>query len=221
MHLPEALEKRRSVRGYTSAEVSEDVLRAIFEQAQRAPSWCNIQPWRVWVTRGAATRRLVESITEMAKSGEPPHPDFPFPADYPEPYDEHRKACGKALYTAMGVERHDMQGRWEAWLRNFEAFGAPHVAIVGIDRRFSVYAAIDVGCWLQSVLLLATEQGVATCSQASLGTFPRAVRSVLPIPDEVGILFGISLGYEDDDIAANACRTTRSPLADNVTFLSE
>ncbi len=93
------------------------------------------------------------------------------------------------------------------------------MAIVGIDRRFELYAALDVGCWLQSVLLLATSQGVATCAQASLSLFPDIARSILGIPDDVKILFGIGLGYEDTSARANDCRTTRQPLEANVRFL--
>lgn len=221
MDVFEAVAARRSVRGFSDRSVPRDLLERIFGAAQRAPSWCNIQPWRVWLTSGAATRRLVTALGNAARSGAPPRPEFPFPAEYPEPYGAHRRACAVALYRAMGIERHDMRGRWEAWMRNFDAFGAPHVAIVGVDHRFGVYAALDVGCWLQSVLLLATAEGVSACPQASLATFPETVRSVLPIPEDVAILFGIALGWEDPSVPANACRTERSALAENVTFVED
>jgi nitroreductase len=147
-----------------------------------------------------------------------PSPDVPFPAEYPEPYGTHRRACGKALYEAMGVARDDGPARQAAWLRNFVAFDAPHVAIVGIDRRFDLYAALDVGCWLQTVLLLARAEGVAACAQASLSLYPGVSRRVLGVTEDVKILFGIGLGYEDEAAPANACRTARDPLANNVAF---
>src|SRR5690606_41883092 len=53
-----ALEARKSARGFHPAEVPPDDLRALFAMAQRAPSWCNIQPWHVWVTGGEATAKL-------------------------------------------------------------------------------------------------------------------------------------------------------------------
>src|SRR5262249_18462365 len=96
---------------------------------------------------------------------------------------------------------------------------APHVAIVSMDRRFGLYAALDIGCWLQTVLLAATAAGVATCPQASLATFPDPVRQLLAIPDEEAILFGLALGREDTAAPANRCRTERSPLAENVRLL--
>lgn len=218
MDVREALEARRSVRGFRPDPVPADTLRRIFEAAQRAPSWCNIQPWRVWVTSGEATRRLTDALTASA-STTMMGPDFPFPSEYPPPYDGLRRQCGAALYSAMGIAREDKAARYGAWMRNYVAFGAPHVAIVGVDRRFGMYAALDVGCWLQSVLLAATAEGVAACPQASLATFPDAVRGVLDVPEEIGLFFGIALGYEDPDVDANACRTDRNPLEENVTFV--
>ena len=103
-------------------------------------------------------------------------------------------------------------------MRNFCAFDAPVVAIVGIDARFGLYAALDVGCWLQTLLLAAAAEGLATCAMASLATYPDVARSVLEIPDGNALLFGVAIGVEDPTVAANACRTTRSALADNVVF---
>ena len=95
-----------------------------------------------------------------------PEPEQPFPTDYPEPYDALRRQCGASLYSAMSIAREDKAARFGAWMRNYAAFDAPHVAIVAMDRRFGLYAAIDVGCWLQSVLLAATSEGVSTCAMA-------------------------------------------------------
>lgn len=217
MNLEESISTRRSVRAFLPREVPREVLVRIFGQAQRAPSWCNIQPWRVFLASGSRREALTHALLDAVKA-QPPQPDVPFPGDYPEPYASHRKACGRALYEAMGVERQDTKGREHAWHRNFVAFDAPHVAIVGIDRRFDLYAALDVGCWLQTLLLLASAQGVATCAQASLSLYPSIARSLLDIPAEIKILFGVGLGYEDLAAPANQCRTAREPLASNVAF---
>lgn len=217
MQVEDALVARRSVRAFLPREVPDDVLARIFARAQLTPSWCNIQPWRVWVASGDARARLVAGMVEAAQS-RMPDPDVAFPTEYPEPYGTHRRQCGKALYEAMGVARDDMPGRHSAWMRNFVAFDAPHVAIVGVDQRFGLYAALDVGCWLQSVMLLAAGEGVSTCAQASLATYPAVPREVLGIPAGVSLLFGIAIGYEDPDAAANRCRTTRDPVEQNVTF---
>lgn len=218
MDVYRAIAARRSVRGFRPDPVPREVLERVFTASQRAPSWCNIQPWRVVLTGGAKTAELTAALAEAARTTMP-SPDVGFPVEYPEPYKAHRRACGAALYQAMGVAYDDKTARYDAWMRNFSAFGAPHAAIVSMDRRFGVYAALDVGCWLQTVLLAATAEGLATCSQASLATYPAAARRVLGIPDGELILFGIALGWEDTAERANACRTDRSPVEDNVRFV--
>lgn len=218
MNVAAALAARRSVRAFLPDPVPRDALERIFGHAQRSPSWCNIQPWRVWVASGATRDALCAGLVEAATTSLP-SPDLPFPSDYPEPYDSHRRACGKALYGAMGVPRGDAEARRAAWMRNFVAFDAPVVAIVGIDRRFGVYAAVDVGCWLESVMLLAVDEGLATCGQAALASYPDVPRRVLGIGDDIQILFGLALGKEDAGAPANACRTTRDPIDRNVVFV--
>jgi nitroreductase len=53
----EAIEKRRSVRAYTSEEVSEEDVERLIEAARWAPSAGNIQPWEFVIVRNAITKR--------------------------------------------------------------------------------------------------------------------------------------------------------------------
>jgi nitroreductase len=218
MHVHEAVASRRSIRAFLPDPIPKETLARIFERAQRAPSWCNIQPWRVWVASGDVAAQLKSGLVAAAGS-KMPSPDVPFPGEYPEPYATHRRACGKALYEAMSVKRDDGPARHAAWMRNFVAFDAPHVAIIGIDRRFAIWGALDVGCWLETVMLLAEEEGYATCAQASLSLHPEVLRPLLGIDDGVQILFGLGVGKPDPEAAANRCITTREPLDANVKFL--
>ena len=214
------LARRRSVRGFTPEPIPADQLRALFAAAQHAASWCNIQPWRVAVASPPFTDELRAAMLSAAKSGLP-SPDLPFPLDYPEPYLAHRRACGGALYTAMGIARDDKASRYDAWLRNYAFFDAPHVAIVSVDRRLIPYALIDVGVWLGDLLAQATAMGIDTCPMASVAAYPKPLRAMLPIADTDAILFGLALGHEDPHVPANGCRTTRDPVDANVTFLTQ
>jgi nitroreductase len=218
--LAELLARRRSVRGFKPDPIDPENLRGLFAAAQHAASWCNIQPWRVAVTAPPFTDELRATMLAAAKSGFP-GPDLPFPLDYPEPYLTHRRACGGALYTAMGIARDDKAARYDAWLRNYAFFDAPHVAIVSVDKRMIPYALIDVGVWLGAVLPEATARGIDTCPMASVAAYPKALRAALPIAETDAILFGIALGYEDPNVPANGCRTTRDPVDANVTFLTQ
>ena len=209
---------RSSKRGFHPEPLARDQLVALFSAAQAAPSWCNIQPHRVIVTEPPATAALAAALVAVAKTGLL-KPEIPFPHDYPSPHREHRAACGKALYNAMKLSREDQAGKYDAWLRNYMFFDAPHVAIVCCDRRLGPYAFLDVGVWLGYVLTAAAALGIDTCPMASVAGYPEALRKQLPIADTDTILFGLALGRGDAAVPANACRTTREPVAKNITFV--
>ena len=154
-----------------------------------------------------------------AKSGLP-QPEIPFPLEYPSPYKENRIACGAALYTAIGVAREDKAGRYDAWLRNYALFDAPHVAVVSCDRRLGPYAYVDVGVWLGYVLTAATLLGLDTCAMASVAAYPAPLRARLAIAETDVILFGLVIGHADEEAPANTCRTTRDEASKNVSFVS-
>ena len=56
--LDRIVHERRSVRGFLPEPVPPETLRHVFELAQRAPSNCNVQPWRSYVASGAARDRI-------------------------------------------------------------------------------------------------------------------------------------------------------------------
>jgi nitroreductase len=207
------LAARASTRAFAPTPLPRARLAALFATAQRAASWCNIQPWRVAVTEPPHTDVVRAALVAAARGGLP-SPDLPFPINYPAPYDQHRRACGGALYAAMGIPRDDKAGRYDAWLRNFALFDAPHVAIVSVDKRRPVRASV---VWLGTFLAAAAADGVATCPMASAVAYPHAVRAHLPIPAEHHLLFGIALGTPAD-APANACRTDRAPIDANGAF---
>jgi nitroreductase len=49
MNVMEAIQERRSVRRFTEEPVSREDLEKVLEAARWAPSWVNVQPWRVVV----------------------------------------------------------------------------------------------------------------------------------------------------------------------------
>ncbi|MFC1770232.1 nitroreductase family protein, partial [Nitrospirota bacterium] len=56
MNVKEAIESRRSVRRFSSAPVSDEVVQELLEAARLAPSGCNAQPWRFKIVRDRETK---------------------------------------------------------------------------------------------------------------------------------------------------------------------
>lgn len=217
--LQETWVQRSSTRAFRPDPIPRATLVELFAAAQRAPSWCNVQPWRVYVTEPLVTSALSAAMVAAAKTGMP-HAEIPFPIEYPSPYKERRIACGAALYTAMGIPREDKAARYDAWLRNYGFFDAPHMAVVACDRRLGPYVYIDVGVWLGYLLTAAAALGIDNCPMASIAAYPEPLRARLPMPETDIVLFGVALGLGDPAAPANQSRTSREPIEANVTFVS-
>jgi nitroreductase len=221
MSVEEAILGRRSVRGYLPRPVPREVLERVFEIAQRTPSNCNIQPWKVFVASGPARDRIRQKLVDLVMSGAEMNPDFDYPGRFEGAYRTRQVECAVAMYTRMGIARDDTAGRAKASLRNFELFDAPHVAFIGMDKAFGTTVALDVGMYAQSLMLAMHAHGIASCAQGSMRYYPDVVREEFPGNDDIRILFGISFGYEDPDVPANKTRTTREPIEAAVTFRDE
>lgn len=218
-NLDQTIRERRSVRGFfPDKPVPHAVMVEALELAQRAPSNCNVQPWRTFVVGGAACQRLRKTLCEAILAGQPPDPDDDVDA-FPDDYRRLQVDCAVALYREMGVARGDHAGRAKALLRNFELFDAPHVAIVCMEKQFGLGVALDVGMYVQTLMLALWARNVGSCAQASLRQYPGILRDELNIPHHLRILCGVSFGYEDPSVPANRCRQPREPIDRNVTFI--
>ncbi len=221
MDVETAIRTRRSVRGFTSQAVPPETLRYVFELAQMAPSNCNVQPWRVYVASGATRDRIRSAMIEQAKLGTPSNSDFEYSDRFEEPYRKLQIACAVALFSEMGIGRDDKPGRMRAMIRNFELFDAPHVAFLCMNKKFKEPVALDVGIYLQTLMLAMTANGIACCPQGSMRSYPNIVRHEFGISADIGILAGLSFGYEDTSVDANRTRIDRSSLEENVVFKCE
>lgn len=219
MSVSEALQKRFSIRAFEATPVPQKVLEEIFALAQHAPSNCNIQPCRAYVVSGAKKDQLKAELVDAASSGSPPNPDFEWDVRYQGVHRERQFGSANALYGAMGIDRKDKERRQVAMLRNWQFFGAPHAAFFTMEKYLKMTGAVDVGVYAQTVAMLMTERGISSCMQGALGMFPDPARKMFGLPDEVGILFGMSFGYADDAAPANKARTDRVPLDTMVRFL--
>lgn len=215
----EVLQQRYSVRAFKQTPVSREVLEEIFILARHAPSNCNIQPCQAYVVSGAKKDHLSAELVQAASSGKPPNPDFNWDVRYQGVHRERQFGSANALYGAMGIDRMDKQRRQVAMLRNWQFFGAPHAAFFTMEKYLQITGAVDVGVYAQSLALLLAERGIASCMQGALGMFPEPARRMFALPDEIGILFGMSFGYADDAAPANKARTERVPLGAMVRFV--
>jgi nitroreductase len=218
MSLTTLLEKRNSVRAYLETPVEQALLEAIFTQAQRAPSNCNVQPWQTYVVSGAKKESLKSDLLSAVMSGTPPNPDFNWLPKYEGIHRDRQFGSANALYSAIGVTREDKLGRQKAMIRNWSFFDAPHVAFFTMDKYLDIMGAVDLGIYAQTLSLIMAEHGLSNCMQGALGQFPDPIKKSLNLPEQRGILFGMSFGYADINAPINKTRTDREDIASAVSF---
>lgn len=213
------MERRYSCRGFLARQVPREAIESVLAAAARSASWCNAQPWQVHVVSGEPLENLRGALLERAASGAPATPELDWPREYRGAYLERRRACGWALYEAVGVGKDDREGSRRQAQENFRLFGAPHLLVLTSDAALGTHGVMDCGGWLAAFMLAATAQGIATVAQAALASWPDVLRSAIPIgPDRV-IVCGVSFGYADDAHPANGFRTARAALEETTNWV--
>jgi nitroreductase len=213
MNVEEAIVGRYSCRAYQDRPVPCETIEKILDSARWSPSGANTQPWQVAVVQGEARERLSQALVAAFDAGEKPAPDYQYyPGEWLEPFKSRRFQCGLALYQALGIGRDDRARRLEAWKENYRFFGAPVELLFFLHRSMETGSWLDMGMFIQSVMLAAREAGLASCPQASVADYPAVVRAELGLEEELVLLCGLAMGYPDTDHPVNNYRTDREPV---------
>jgi nitroreductase len=217
MNVYEALRSRGSTRAFLDRPVARETLVRVLDAARWAPSGSNIQPWQVHALSGEPLRRLCADVRHAATTERDAHawPYQYYPRHWRDPYLARRRACGWGLYGLLGIGRGDRAAAAAHELRNFEFFGAPAGLFFFVDADLELGSWFDYGMFVQSVMLAAREEGLATCPQAAWAPFHRVIRRHLALPDGAGtptLICGLALGYADPEAPINTFRPAREPV---------
>ena len=177
MHVDEAIRSRKSVRRFLPTAVAPSVVQHILSVAARAPSGNNVQPWKVYAVAGEARQRLCDAFIEAATHEPDRHqPEYAYyPTTWVEPYLDRRRRCGFGLYASLGIARDDTAAREHQMLRNYTFFDAPVGLLVTLDRRLNTGSFMDLGMFIQNILVAARAQGLHTCAQGAWNPFSSIV----------------------------------------------
>jgi nitroreductase len=211
------LSQRQSCRAFLDHPVARAQVQEIIEDAQKVPSWCNSQPWQVFLTDGTQTRDLATALFDHSATA--PHAsDIPFPTRYEGPYKERRRSCGWQLYDAVGIEKGDRAGSLRQMRENYRLFGAPNFMLVTSPKALGPYGALDCGAFVTAFLLGLQARGLGGIAMASVAGFSPFMRDWFTVPDDRDILCGIAFGHPDHSHPANSFRTERAPFAGVATW---
>ena len=204
---------RRSVRQFLATKIPLTTVMEILDVASRSPSGHNTQAWNVHVAVEKSLRKLTGTL--LAHFDDPDvltkhQPEFDsYPSEWISPYIDRRRQVGKDMYTLLGIERGNVSGMREQLAKNYAFFGAPVGLIFTLPRIMIPGSVLDLGMFLQSVMLAARARGISTCPQAAFAPFHRLIAEELSLDDQQVVICGMSMGIADTSAAVNQVVTNR------------
>jgi nitroreductase len=213
----EVLRSRRTTRAFKADPLSKEQVAEILEVAATAPSNSNTQPWRVHVVAGSALQLLSEVLVAAFRSDQvPPYAHFPDPL--PSEFAARQNDFGARYYAALGIDRADTAARLRQTEKNFSFFGAPVGLIFTIDRRLTRHSWLDLGLFVQNVMIAAKARGIDTCPQVSFARFHAVIAEHLGLGPEEVTACGMSMGYGNPEAAVNQVKPPRVSCVDFARF---
>lgn len=225
MDVIDAIKERKSIRAFKSDPVKLDLLKKIIEQAQRAPSWANTQPWEFVIVTGKKLKAIQDAFVKLGSQGmQNSQSEVARPYDFPEPYVSRIKAMqskeGRGRAKEMGPPDFEAM-----FAMNARHYGAPCCIYLLVNKNFvyqdkgvNVWSMYDSGSAVQNIMLLAVNYGLGTIAQAMAVIYPDVIRKELGIPEDKLIALGIAIGYPDWDSPANKDTRERVPLDEIAKF---
>lgn len=217
----QAITSRRSVRAFLPTPVPLETVRHLLTVASRAPSSSNTQPWNVYALTGAPKEKLSAAILK-ARREEPSEAHVPeylsYMKEWREPYLTRRRATGWGLYNLVGVAKGDREGARRQLDRNFVFFDAPVGLIITLDRDLELGSWVDLGTFLQNIMVAARGHGLHTCPQAAFMDYHKIIRAELGVSEREIVICGMAIGHEDPSKPENSLRLERAPVDEFTRF---
>jgi nitroreductase len=218
-----AITSRRSVRAFLSKPVPRSSIEDILKVASRAPSGTNTQPWKVYVLSGQALHTLSEKIlvayNDPVVCATHAQEYAYYPEQWQSPFIERRRKVGWDLYGLLGIQKNDKARMHAQHGRNYRFFDAPMGLMFTIARVMGQGSWLDMGMFLQNIMVAARARGLDTCAQAAFIQFHRIVMEHIEAPPEEQLVCGMAMGWADPDAIENTLTTERAPISEFVRFV--
>ena len=221
MELEQAMQGRRSIRGFKTDPVPRELLEEIITLANRAPSSMNTQPWHFHVLTGAPLEEVRKGNSTRMLEGVPPVREISAHAAYAGVHRERQIEIAVQLFEAMGIERDDKARRQDWVMRGFRQFDAPVSVVVCLDKSLveDTIGHFDVGAATYGLVLAAWSKGLGAVINGQGIMQSPVVREHAQIPDDQVIMTCVALGWPDEDFDANSVVSRRRPTENAARFV--
>ena len=215
----EALDSRITCRDFLDTPVPDETLSRILTQAMRSPSGGNLQPWKLHIMTGETLAEFKKRAAERTLAGKLEEPTYrAYPSPLWEPQRSWRYKLGNDMYDLIGIPRENKMGRMVWLAQNAKFFEAPVGIIITGHKSLEMPQYMDIGILLQSIMLLAREEGLHTAPQGWWRNWTSVCHEMLDIPEEEEVMVGMALGYGNEGAPVNNLYADRAGLDEVAKF---
>lgn len=216
----QVIKSRFACRSFSDRVVPRHLVEEVLEVARFAPSGANLQPWQVYVVTGAKKDELSAVLLKAHEEARDQHTaEYQYySSPLPELYVSRREQFGQLYYGSLGIERWDVSARARQTAENYRFFGATVGVIITIDRRLQVGSWLDLGMFIQNIMIAAGARGLQTCPQETFAKYHALLRQLLPITPDETVVCGISMGYGEADVVGTGSLMPKAAVADFAHF---
>lgn len=219
MDLIQAVQNRRSIRGYKTDPVPQKIMKDLLETSLRAPSAVNSQTCELTIITGEPLERIKKENVKKLAAGAPFSSDIPLEV-YDGIYRQRQVNLAVELFKLMDIQREDKKKRYQWAEKGFRFFDAPAAIIISTGKKLNnTWALFDAGCIAQTICLVALSYGLGTCIEVQGISYTDVIREHAEIDSSKQILMGIAIGYPDHTYPANNLVTPREKLETVSTWI--
>ena len=156
MEFSQVVANRHSVRDFTDQPVSREDLVDIVRTAQKAPSWVNSQPWRVYAATGATLAGIKKRHAADVAAGRKGNADLPVKprTEWSATTQENMAALGEQISAQLG------EGVQEFQASQGRLFNAQAALYVTIPVESTLWSFHDLGAFSTMLVLAAADKGL-------------------------------------------------------------
>ena len=113
----------------------------------------------------------------------------------------------------------DASARRVQFAKNALMFNGPVGVFTYIDRSLSYGQWMDLGMFLQSLMLLCEEHRLASCARGYWTFFHDNMRAATDAPDDLILACGIAIGFEDNEAPISRLHSAWASIDEFATFI--
>ena len=187
----ELMKERHSCRKFQSKKIPEEILKDIISISLHSPSWCNSQPWNIYVATGNTLEEIKKEWIQKNKEKI---------KGYADVNPGHRTDFSERSQLTMGKffkSWENLPNKNEAEESNSNIFNSQAMVYLTLNKGHIPYSVLDLGCLEMAIMLAAKDHGVDSIPAYTTIMYPDVLRKYLKISDKEDILIGVALGYEE------------------------